>query len=473
MKVSGIDIESNVEKIKQQIEADKTLSPSMRTTLDLLLLIVNLLCQRLGLNSRNSSKPPSSDPNRVKSPKNKSSNKSGGQKGHKGTTLSLNDNPDITHKLSVDKTLLPKGNYKEVGYETRQVIDIEFKQVVTEYQAQILENESGKRFVAPFPDGVNSRIQYGNGLKAHAVYLSQYQLLPYDRIREYFSDQLGIPLSSGSLYNFINSAYDKLEELNVLEIIKMNLKKEKVLHTDETGININGNRQWLHNASSSKWTYLATHEKRGYDAMEYIGIIPHFNGVMCHDHWKPYYRYNCLHSLCNAHHLRELTRANEQDGQVWAETMRLFLVNLNQSVLDEGGVINKDKQADYINQYRKILKEGEKESPPPFPVKGKRGRPKKSKSRNLLERLQNYEDDVLRFMVDNDAPFTNNQGENDLRMAKVQQKISGCFRSEYGAEMFFGLRSYLSSCKKQGISASAALSLLLNGMLPNIFTPAE
>ena len=158
---------------------------------------------------------------------------------------------------------------------------------------------------------------------------------------------------------------------------------------------------------------------------------------------------------------------------MWAETMRLFLVNLNQSVIDEEGVINKEKKAGYRNQYRAILKEGEKESPPPIPVKGKRGRPKKTKSRNLLERLQNYEDDTLRFMVDENVPFTNNQGENDLRMAKVQQKISGCFRSEYGAEMFFGLRSYLSSCKKQGISGSTALGLLLNGTLPNIFTPAE
>jgi transposase len=194
---------------------------------------------------------------------------------------------------------------------------------------------------------------------------------------------------------------------------------------------------------------------------------------MCHDHWKPYYRYDCLHSLCNAHHLRELTRAYEQDGQAWAETMRLFLVKLNQSVHDEGGSISKEKQVSYITQYRTILRDGEKESPAPIRVKGKRGRPKKTTSRNLLERLQNYEDDVLRFMADSEVPFTNNQGENDLRMAKVQQKISGCFRSEYGADMFFGLRSYLSSCKKQGVSASTALTLLLNGMLPNIFTPAE
>jgi transposase len=189
MKVSGIDIESNINNIKVQIEAGNTLSPSMRIAMDLLLLIVTLLCQRIGLNSHNSSIPPSSDQNRKKNSKGNSTKKSGGQKGHKGTTLALDDNPDITHKLVVDRTLLPPGNYTDMGEEVLHVVDIERKRVVTEYQPQILENALGQRFVAPFPQDVNSRLQYGNGLKAHAVYLSQYQLLPYERIREYFTDQ--------------------------------------------------------------------------------------------------------------------------------------------------------------------------------------------------------------------------------------------------------------------------------------------
>jgi transposase len=159
MKVSGIDIESNINNIKAQIEADNTLSPSMRTAMDLLLLIVTLLCQRIGLNSHNSSIPPSSDQNRKKNSKGNSTKKSGGQKGHKGTTLPLDDNPDITHKLVVDRTLLPPGNYTDMGEEVRQVVDIEFKRVVTEYRAPILENALGQRFVAPFPQDINSRIQ--------------------------------------------------------------------------------------------------------------------------------------------------------------------------------------------------------------------------------------------------------------------------------------------------------------------------
>jgi len=153
--------------------------------------------------------------------------------------------------------------------------------------------------------------------------------------------------------------------------------------------------------------------------------------------------------------------------------MRVFLIDLNQEVDEGGGIISDNRQSINHLQYRHILKEGEYESPPPEVATGKRGRPKKTKSRNLFERLQNYEDDVLRFMVDKVVPFTNNQGENDLRMVKVPQKISDCFRSQHGSTMFFGLRSYLSSCKKQGVSASTALSLLLNGTLPDIFTPAE
>ncbi len=473
MRINGIDIQASVDKIKRQVADDESLSGSLRAAFDLLFLVVELLCQRLGLNSRNSSKPPSSDPNREKQPKNKSANKTGGQLGHKGTTLQLTDSPDIIEELKVDTSLLPDGEYKEIGFERRQVVDIEIIRIITEYRAQILKDASGNKIVAPFPEHVKSRIQYGNGLKAHAVYLSQYQLLPSERIREYFTDQLDIPLSEGSLYNFVDSAYKKLIELKAIDLIKERLLQEKVVHADETGINIGGKRRWLHNASSSKWTYLCPHEKRGSEAMDAMEILPTYQGVLCHDHWKPYYRYDCQHSLCNAHHLRELTRAHEQDEQQWAEKMRLLLLDLNQVVQKAGGKLDEVQQQDWIQKYRAILQAGEKESPLPPRESGQRGRIKKTKSRNLLERLKAYERDVLRFMTDEGVPFTNNQGENDLRMVKVQQKISGCFRSEQGAGAFCALRSYLSSCKKQGISGTTALDLLFNDMLPDVFWGTE
>lgn len=470
MKINGIDIQASVTKIKQQIETDKEISDSLRMTFELLLLIIELLYQRLGLNSNNSSIPPSQDQNRKRETKNKSDKKSGGQKGHKGTTLEQVDNPDIIEKICIDRTLLPEGNYTEVGFEKRQVFDIEIRKIVTEYQAQILQNEYGKKITAPFPKHVNSRVQYGNGVKAHAVYLSQYQLLPYERLREYFTDQLGIPISEGSLYNFISTAHDKLTELQITEKIKAQLIQVHTLHTDETSINLDGNKYWLHNASSDKWTYLSLHSKRGYDAMNDIGILPKFHGVLCHDHWKPYYRYtDCTHSLCNAHHLRELTHAYDKDEQAWAKEMHTFLLELNKVVHTAGGALDSKQQADYILKYQAILKEGDTECPEKPRSDGKKGRAKQTKSRNLLERLANYQDDVLRFMTDKEVPFTNNQGERDLRMAKVQQKISGCFRSEKGALMFFELRGYLASCKKQGVSSSTALNLLFGGILPDIF----
>jgi len=203
--------------------------------------------------------------------------------------------------------------------------------------------------------------------------------------------------------------------------------------------------------------------------MNEIGILPTFKGTLCHDHWKPYYKYDCTHALCNAHHLRELTRAWEQDHQNWAKKLMELLEEINRAVNGAGGKLETHESKKYRQRYREILKEAENESPPPDEAtrKGKRGRLKRTKSRNLLERLQDFEEDILRFMDDEIVPFTNNLGENDIRMTKVQQKISGCFRSEEGAQFFCRIRSYISSCRKQDISSTTALAFLFKGELPD------
>jgi len=242
------------------------------------------------------------------------------------------------------------------------------------------------------------------------------------------------------------------------------------MHADETGINIDGERHWLHCASNLSYTYFLPHERRGTEAMDSMNLIPRFTGVLCHDHWKPYYQYgSCLHALCNAHHLRELTRAHEQDKQEWAEKVKSLLEEINKAVHNAGGKLEKEEADKYRQQYRNLLKEAEIACPPPDEKKrkkGQRGRLKRSKARNLLERLINFEDDVLRFMENTEVPFTNNQGERDIRMTKVQQKISGCFRSMEGAEMFCRIRGYLSTCKKQGMTSSHAMELIFDGKLP-------
>ena len=467
MTVENIDVSGTLRRVKKQLEEDQEMSATTRSLIEVLMLIVTLLVNRLGLNSRNSSTSPSNDPNRKKALRKSSNKKPGAQKGHKGTTLEKVNDPDVIEELSVDLRTLPKGDYKYAGYETRQVFDIQISRTVTEYRAEILEDENGNRFVAEFPAGITQAAQYGTGVKAHAVYMSQFQLLPYGRITDYFAEQMGFPLSSGTLFNFNQNAYDLLEGFEVLA--KQKLIEATLAHADETGMNVGGKRLWLHCFSNKLWTMLFAHEKRGSDAMEALGILPNFDGTLCHDHWKPYYKYDCNHALCNAHHIRELTCAFEQYEQHWAKDMQDLLEEINVKTIEAGGALNAEKQEAYRLKYRALLTEADAECPPPNDErkKGQRGRIKKSKPRNLLERLRNYEADTLRFMTSPEVPFTNNQGERDIRMTKVQQKISGCFRSMNGAQIFCRIRSYLSTCKKHGISATTALSLLFEGKLPD------
>jgi transposase len=368
--------------------------------------------------------------------------------------------------LALDRSILPPGRYREAGFDRRHVFDIDISRTVTEYRAEMLVDENGQRLVAPFPDHVTRAVQYGNGVKAHAVYLSQYQLIPYQRVQEYFQNQLNLPISAGSIYNFNQQAFALLEQFEEKLISK--LLASPLLHTDETGINIDGKKHWLHCLSNQHWTLFYAHAKRGTDAMNEKGVLPLYEGILCHDHWKPYYRYSaCTHSLCNAHHQRELERAFKQDNQQRAKQVQKLLDNILTDVKAQGGSLPSEQVRQYTTRYRALLQQAEKEFPLPDKKSAQRGRVKRSKARNLLERLQLYEQDVLRFMTNPIVPFTNNQGENDIRMTKVHQKISGCFRSKEGADIFCRVRSYLSTCRKNNVSASQALMLLFAGKLPD------
>jgi transposase len=467
MKIENIDIEATIEKAQILVREDKQLSTATKSMFEIMILIITLLANRLNLNSTNSSKPPSTDPNRKKKTKSKTGKKPGGQKGHVGTTLKKVDDPDKVKLIKVDRSKLPPGRYRQVGFDSRQVFDIDISKVVTEYRVQILQDDKGNRFTATFPKGVTKAVQYGTGLKAHSVYMSQFQLIPYNRIQDYFTDQLHIPVSEGSIFNFNKEAFRSLVDFE--NRVKNELTASDLAHADETGINIGGKRHWLHCVSNDSWTLYYPHEKRGMDAINDMGVLPWFKGVLCHDHWKPYYKIDCTHALCNAHHLRELTRAWEQDDQQWAQKLKNLLETINRKVTDAGGALDAQESQKYRLRYRAILKQGEIECPEPIrpKKKGKRGRIKKSKSRNLLERLRDYEQDALRFMDNGRVPFSNNLGESDIRMTKVQQKISGCFRSMDGAQIFCRVRSYLSTCRKQGVKSSHALDLLFNGKLPD------
>jgi transposase len=429
--------------------------------------------KRLAKNSKNSNMPPSADINREKNKKGPGKRKPGGQPGHEGKTLLPIKNPDKIETIKIDRKTLPEGNWKEGGYETRQVFHMSIKRHVIEYRAEIVVNEKGERITAPFPEGVTQgAAQYGGSVKAHAVYMSVHQMIPCERVSEHFDSQIHIPLSSGSVCNFKEEASEKLEWFDGW--VNGKLQKEAVLNCDETGINIEGKRVWMHSVSSEKYTRYYPHGRRGKEAMDEMGILEKAEGVLVHDYWKAYYGYSGKeHGLCNAHLIRELTLASEE-GQRWAQPMIDYLLGLNEEVEKRGGKLGKKKQEEKREAYRKILKKAEKECPRPPPnPPGKRGRIGKTKSRNLMERLRDREEEVLRFMSEKEVPFTNNLAERDLRMVKVQQKISGCFRSWEGAKIFCRIRSYLSTCSKHAVSASNALHLLFENKLPDFVAQFE
>ena len=405
MKIESIDVEATIENTRKLLENDPGVSPALKSTIDVLLMLVTILINQLGLNSQNSSKPPSSDPNREKKKKKPGDRKAGGQKGHTGTTLQKFDDPDLIENIPVDRKMLPKGKYTDVGYESRQVVDIEISRIVTEYRAQILQDANGKKYTAPFPEGVNRPVQYGLSVKVHSVYMSQYQLVPYKRIEEDFQDQVKIPISAGTVFNFNYDAYHKLEAFE--SMVKSKLIESGLCHADETGINISGKRAWLHCVSNNLWSYYRPHEKRGLEAMEEMGVLTHFKGILCHDHWKSYFKLDCQHALCNAHHLRELERAREQDKQKWARDMRLLLLQINQAVDDAGGRLTPAESREFRQKYRDLLDKAQNECLPPdeSKKKNKRGRTKRSKARNLLDRLMDYEMETLRFMDDEQVPL--------------------------------------------------------------------
>jgi transposase len=365
-------------------------------------------------------------------------------------------------EIEIDRRTLPPGRYESQGhgFEARQVFDFEVTLTVTEYRSEVLVNEQGVEFVAEFPDGVTEPAQYGNQVKANSVYMSQFQLVPLARVEDHFRDQIGLPVSKGSVSNWNVAAYNKLDWFD--SWARAELVASKICnHVDETGINVGGKRHWLHSVSNEKVTLFHPDERRGIEAMERMNILPYFHGILMHDHWKAYFNYECSHALCNAHHLRELQAAIDFDQQDWAEGMQCLLIEMRDAVDAAGGSLSKIRADEYRDRYRRVLRNADKECPRNQKTRAQ------TKTRNLIERLRDFETETLRFLEDPLVPFTNNRGENDIRMTKVQQKISGCFRSIEGAKVFCRIRSYLSTCRKNGIGPSEALKLLFDGDRPS------
>ena len=453
---------------------------TMQAQMDTLQAELKELRDRLGKDSHNSSKPPSSDgfARKPVSLRQRTGRKPGGQPGHPGKTLSLTDTPDavVVHApeqcaccgLSLAETDGQSG-------ERRQVLDLPpLRLVVTEHQSQRKTCPGcGAANVGAFPAQVSQTAQYGPRVKALGVYLSAYQLLPYHRIAGLFVDLFGAALSPGTLCAAQQAGAKNLDA--ALADIKDNLQKAAVVHFDETGLRVDGKLRWLHSAGTADVTYYDWHEKRGRDGMNKAGVLLGFDGTAVHDGWASYFHYGCRHALCNAHHLRELTALHEQEKQEWAASMRSLLVEIKKAVerAKERGEkrLSSLWQCHFEARYRKLLTEGFAANPPPEkPRLTKGGRVKQSKARNLLLRLQQNMKETLAFLYDFAVPFDNNLAERDVRMMKVKQKVSGGFRSAGGAEAFCALRSYISTLRKQGQSVLPALEHVFLGkpIIPQI-----
>jgi transposase len=419
--------------------------------------------------SHTSHKPPSSDPlgrKRPRSQRRKSGKKPGGQLGHRGETLRLVATPDevVEHRPAVcTECQTPLDEEASVVlYERRQVRDLPpVRLLVQEHRAlHVCCPRCAQVSVGRFPPEASSRAQYGPRLRALGVYLLEQQLVPYARVRELFADLLSAPVSLGTLTRWVQQSAETLRPVE--EAIKAALVRASVLHSDETGVRRAGRLAWAHVASTSRLTHYAIHAKRGSEATEDIGILPHFTGVSVHDGWKPYRHYRaCRHALCNIHHLRELTFLEEAYLQTWAKDLKALLLEMKTAV-EQARTRGEQRLGDaardaFLTRYEELLATGLAANPPPHRRAGQRGRVKQSPARNLLERLWMQQEEVLAFLDDFTVPFDNNQAEQDLRMLKVQQKIAGSFRADSGSEAFTRIRGYLSSMRKQGVALLAAL----------------
>jgi transposase len=413
--------------------------------------------------SHNSSKPPSSDgfkkPKRTASLREKSGRRIGGQKGHKGHQLEMVNNPDHIKLHRVTFCRNCRGsleNYKADNFEKRQIFELPPLHIeVTEHQAEIkLCPDCGTENRAVFSSGVEQRAQYGPRLKALAVYMMNGNFIPYDRLAQFFAEVFHHSVSPGSLYNFNRNCY------NLLELTENRIKQEilnaPVVHFDETGTNLSGKNHWLHSASTLESTFYSIHKNRGGKAFEDIGILGSFSGVAVHDNWKSYFYYSCSHSLCNAHHLRELTFLDEEHEESWAGKMKKCLRAIKSSVdyfRNKGKEPNTRLKMYYEDRYGRILRDGfryhREEVPAPKNIPKKRGKKAQSPGKNMLDHLRKHKISVLTFMHNLDVPFDNNQAERDIRMSKLKDKISGCYRSLEGAQFFCRIRGFISTVRKR------------------------
>jgi transposase len=420
------------------------------------------LRQQLGLKSHNSHKPPSTDGLAKKPaiPK-ESGKKNGGQVGHAGKTLRSVENPDetVVHHAVKCRRCERKFSLSDVAkiVQKMQVFDIPMPKIeVTEHQLGEISC-CGETYYGEFPASVKSSVEYGSKIKGLSVMLNNEYRLPLEKAEQLLRELYGVSFNQGTIMSANAECYEKLEPLE--NRIKEEILASETAHFDETGMRIEGKLNWLHVASNKFWTYLFTHRKRGKAALESEqSIIKDYENWAVHDGWESYFKFEkCRHILCNAHLLRELENLKEQ-GSEWGKEMQKFFFEMYEA--SEKGQKVLENRKEWEAKYNRICEKGEVEEPPPE-VK-KKGRPKNSIGRNLLNRLRKYQAGIMEYAFQAEIPFTNNQAERDIRCVKIKQKISNSFRSQSGAANYARIQGFVSTVKKQEMNIFAEIVNVLD-----------
>ena len=462
MQQRTIDVLSeDIGRLKRQISRLKAALGEARGEVDWLRRRNTELEKLVTKDSHNSSRPPSTDPpwaKRTKSLRRPSGKRPGGQPGHAGHTLRLTQTPQrvVTHRPARCRhCACSLAGARAGGVERRQVVElIPARLRVTEHRAEVVRCSScGRRTKAGFPSGVTAAVQYGPSLMARALYLHDYQLLPYARAAEAMRELFGCAMSAGTLSSAVRRCATGLAETEMK--IKKGLRRSPIIHADETGLRVKGKLAYVHVASNERLTHYAADVRRGKAAIDEIDILPSYRGTCVHDGWFSYTHYsNCRHALCGAHLLRELTYFEElsEVTKAWAAPLKELLLEMKGVAEREGAPVPAWEVEELTARYDRRVAEGQEAQPPPdIPPLACR------QAHSLLRRLERRKEELLRFLSDPAVPFDNNLAERDLRMVKLQQKVSGCFRTGEGARRFCRIRSYVSTTRKQGRGVLAAL----------------
>lgn len=438
-----------------------------------------LLKERLNKNSKNSSKPPSTDgfdkpkPVSLRKPSGK---KQGAQPGHQGSGFSLLTKPNdlVYHMPRECSGCLNAANCRACSFsDIRYVVDINVTTSVVAHKtsAYACPKRDGVIISGSFPGNVTSTMQYGDNLEALAIALNTSGMMSLNRTHEILGAVFGVPISTGTIFQMVKGCGDKL--ISTVHHIRDVVAALPRVHFDETGLRVAKSLHWVHSASNNLYTFLSVETKRGQAGMDASGVLPRFTGIAIHDCWKPYWRYIISHAICNAHLLRELIGIlDNHPDQIWAIWMLKHLLRMKKT---RDRFVEKGKEclSPYYLQlfsaaYDQIIEKARNMNPIEDKPLGKRGRQKKGKIRALIERLAEYKESVCLFTKNFLVPFDNNQAERDLRMIKVKQKVSGCFRTKEGADTFMTIMSYLGTATKHGINSYFAIKMALAGQAENL-----